>query len=187
MRAVVQTRSDTACAPGRGDWDQAQTHGLNLFLPVHATICWGLSAYDCRSSAAAGFLGEWDILDPQFPVEQARAAIAEIRENQKYWLGDYYPLTGCSTAGDAWMAWQLHRGDLGEGIVLAFRHAASPYVALQAHLEALNPAATYEVTFINEQRQPTTRRMAGAELGTLDLRIEKPGESLLVRYKEARK
>ena len=185
-RAVIQTRSDTACAPGRGDWDQAQTHGLSLFLPIHATICWGLSAYDCRSAAAAGFLGEWDILDPQFPVEPMKAAIAEIKENQKFWLGDYYPLTACSTASDAWMAWQLHRSDLGEGIVLAFRHAASPYMALGADLEAVDPAATYDVTFIDEQRQATTRRMTGKDLASLELRIGKPGESLLVRYKQVK-
>ena len=46
MRSVVQTRSDAAVAPGRSDWHQSQTYGLNLFLPVHATIGWEVGAYE---------------------------------------------------------------------------------------------------------------------------------------------
>ena len=30
MRSVVQTRSDSACTPGRSEWDQSQAYGLNL-------------------------------------------------------------------------------------------------------------------------------------------------------------
>ena len=82
MRSIVQTRSDSGLAPNRADSDQAQTCGLSLFLPVHATIGWSTAAYDCRSSATAGFLGEWDILDPKFPVEGARTRIAEIRRTR---------------------------------------------------------------------------------------------------------
>ena len=183
MRSIVQTRSDTACAPGRADWDQCQAAGLSLFLPVHATIGWDLGTYDCRSTAASGYLGEWDILDPNFPVEQAKADIAEIRANQDFWYGDFYPLTACTLAADAWMVWQLHLGGRDEGIVLAFRRAASPYSALQVQIEGLSSRQAYAVTFSDEQRRQTTRTMSGAELARLELRLDKPRTSLLVRYK----
>ena len=114
-------RGATSPAPGRLEAAQCQSYGLSLFLPLHATIGWDMDAYQCRSSATAGFCGEWDILDPRFPFDQGRAAIAEIKANRKYWYGDFYPLTPCAMADDAWIAWQLHRPDLDEGLVLAFR------------------------------------------------------------------
>jgi len=186
MRSIVQTRSDSACAPGRADWDQNQTYGLSRYLPVHATIGWETDAYSMRSTGTAGFLGEWDLLDPKFPREQARAGITEIKENQPYWYGDYYPLTTFSLADDVWMAYQFHRPDLDAGIALAFRRAKSPYSALQVQLRGLEPGQKYTVTFSDEQRQVTTKTLTGAELAALELRIEKPERSLLVRYQPAK-
>jgi alpha-galactosidase len=183
QRSVVQTRSDAAVAPGRSDWHQSQTYGLSLFLPVHATIGWETGAYECRSAATAGFCAEWDILDPKFPLDKAKAAIAEIQENRKYWTGDYYPLTAWTMAPDCWMAWQLHRPDLDEGIILAFRHQECPYSALQVSLRGIKPEQTYIVDFVDEQHQPAARTMSGRELSGLELRIPGPYQSLLVRYR----
>jgi alpha-galactosidase len=104
MRSVVQTRSDAAVAPGRSDWHQSETYGLNFFLPVHATIGWEVGAYECRSAATAGFCAEWDILDKKFPLVKARTCISEMKANRKYWTGDYYPLTPWTMAPDRWMA-----------------------------------------------------------------------------------
>ena len=182
LRSIVQTRSDAACAPGRAEWDQSQTYGLSFYFPAHATIGWEVTAYDCRSIATAGFLGEWDILDPKFPKNAARASIAEIKENQKYWYGDYYPLTPWTMAPDKWMAYQFHRPDLEEGIVLAFRHKDSPYPALQVCLRGLKPEQSYRVSFSDEERKVTTKTMSGRELAATELRLDKPRSSLLVRY-----
>jgi alpha-galactosidase len=183
MRSVVQTRSDTEGGPGRADWDQSQSYGLNLFLPLHASFEWDTKTYDIRSSATAGFLSEWDILNPAFPVAEVRANFAEIKENQKYWYGDYYPLTAWTMAPDHWMAWQFNRPDLGEGIALAFRHAKCPYPSLQVALHALKLDQNYEVTFIDEEHRSTKKMMTGQELSAVELRIEKPRNSLIVRYK----
>jgi len=182
MRSVVQTRSDSACAPGRAEWDQAQSYGLNLYLPLHATIGWEVGAYPCRSSAAAGFCAEWDILDPQFPLAQARACIQEIAANRPYWTGDYYPLTPWTLEPGAWMAWQLHRPDLDSGIVLAFRRQGSSYSALQVKLRGLKPRQKYRVQFINDQHHAVTRTMKGSELSALELRLPARHSSVLVRY-----
>jgi alpha-galactosidase len=187
MRSVVQTRSDSACAPGRSDWEQSQTYGLSLFLPVHATIGWEVGAYECRSAAAAGFCAEWDVLDAQFPLEQARRCISEMRENSKYWTGDYYPLTPWTMAPDAWMAWQLHRADLDEGIVLAFRHPDCPYPALEVKLRGLKSGQTYHVSFIDEEHHIVEKTLSERQLATLELHIPAHHQSLLVRYAPERK
>jgi alpha-galactosidase len=181
-RSVVQTRSDSACAPGRAEWDQAQTHSLNLYLPLHATIGWEPAAYQCRSSANAGFCAEWDILDPQFPLAQARACIHEIDQNRQYWTGDYYPLTPWTLDADRWMAWQLHRADLDQGMVLAFRHKDCPYPTLQVELRGLKPNQKYRVQFIDDQHRIVTRTLAGRELSALELRLPTRHSSLLLRY-----
>lgn len=181
-RAVVQTRSDAACAPGRADWDQSQTYGLSLWVPCHATIGWELDTYSVRSTATGGYLGEWDILDPQFAKQQAAAAIAEVKENQQYWYGDYYPLTPWSLSPEHWMAYQLHRPDLDAGIVLAFRRQQSQYSAIQVKLRGINPKQVYQVVFSDDERRKTMKRMSGDELATMELSLAKPRSSLLVRY-----
>ncbi|MGA2035549.1 MAG: alpha-galactosidase [Thermoguttaceae bacterium] len=182
MRSVVQTRSDSACQAGRSEWDQCQTCGLSLYLPLHATIGWDAGAYECRSSATSGFCGEWDILDKSFPFDQARASIAEIKANRKYWYGDFYPLTPCTLAADVWIAWQLHRCDLEEGMILAFRRKDCPQPTLPVKLRSLKPGKSYTVTFIDDQRQRTIKTMSGRELASLALSLPTPRSSLLVRY-----
>ena len=181
-RSLVQTESDAAVAPGRADWDQSQNYGLNLFLPVHATIGWEMDAYECRSAATSGFCAEWDILNPKFPFNQAKACIAEINDNRKFWTGDYYPLTPWTMAADRWLAWQLHRPDLDEGMLLAFRHAECPYSALQVKLRAIKASQTYLVRFIDEQHHSMDRTMSGRDLSELELNIPGAHQSLLVRY-----
>jgi alpha-galactosidase len=115
-------------------------------------------------------------------MEQAKASIAEMKENQKYWYGDYYPLSPWSMAPDAWMAYQFHRPDLDEGMVLAFRHKDCPQSEFSVKLRGLNPQRMYIVKFSDEQRKETMKTMLGSELAATVLRIEKPRSSLLLRY-----
>ncbi len=182
MRSVVQTRSDTGCTPGRSEWDQCQTYGLSLYLPLHATIGWDVGAYECRSSATCGFCGEWDILNKSFPLDQARASVAEMKTNRKYWYGDFYPLTPCTLAADVWIAWQLHRADLDEGLVLAFRRKDCPQPTLQVKLRGLKPERSYTVTFIDDERHGTVKTMNSRELASVALGLPAPRSSLVVRY-----
>jgi alpha-galactosidase len=182
MRSVVQTESDAAVAPGRADWNQSQNYGLNLFLPTHATIGWETGTYECRSAATDGFCGEWDILAPKFPFDSVKKCITEIKENRKYWTGDYYPLTPWTMAPDRWLAWQLHRPDLDEGMILAFRHQGCPYSALQVQLRGIKPDQNYLVHFIDEEHHSISRTMSGKKLAALELQIPATRQSLLVRY-----
>jgi NPCBM/NEW2 domain len=102
------------------------------------------------------------------------------------WTGDYYLLTPWTMASDQWMAWQLHRADLDEGIVLAFRHQDCPYSALQVTLREIKPDQRYVVHFIDEQHHGSARTLSGRQLAALELKIPARHQSLLVRYAPAR-
>jgi alpha-galactosidase len=180
---LIQTRSDTAVFPGRADWDQSQTYGLSLYVPCHATIGWDADTYSMRSSATSGFMGEWNIIGPNFPMQEIRAGIAEIKENRKYWNGDFYPLTPWTFSSHQWMAYQFHLPETNEGMTLVFRHQSSLQESLSVSLRGLKKDATYHVTFIDDERRPTSRDMGSDELAHLQLSLEKPKSSLLIRYR----
>jgi alpha-galactosidase len=186
QRAVPLWRSDTSCAPGHADWDQIQAYGLSLYVPLFAACAWEPRAYVLRSAAAAGIICQFDYLNDTFPLAEAQAAVAEAKANQKFWYGDFYPLTRCTTAADAWIAYQFHRADLDAGLVLAFRRGECPYPVLQTALRGLGADRQYQVEFIDEARtrQQTTR--SGRELlADFELRIPQKAASLLVRYQAA--
>lgn len=165
----------------------AQTAGLSLYLPLHTACSWQPAAYELRSVGTAGAICQWAYLDKDFPVERARTLLAEAKDNRKYWYGDFYPLTRCSTTPDQWIAYQFHRPDLDAGLVLAFRRGASNYPALCVQLQAVDPAARYAVAFIDEAGQTRQETLSGRQLSEdLELRLAKRESSLVVRYRKIR-
>ncbi|MEN6336391.1 MAG: alpha-galactosidase [Phycisphaerales bacterium] len=185
-RSVTLWRSDTGCSPGHADWDQTQTLGLCQYLPLVTCCAWEPKAYVLRSVATAGSITQFDYLSDQFPRDEARLAMAEVKENQKYWYGDFYPLGRAGIGPDAFAAWQLHRADLGAGIVLAFRRSECPYPILQTDLRGLKPDAQYKLEIIDEARVRTEQVVSGRDLMTdFELRLPKKGTSLLLRYQPA--
>jgi alpha-galactosidase len=183
-RSVTLWRSDTGCWAGNSDWDQCQVYGVCAYIPLFTSCSWDPSAYVLRSGGSAGAICQFDYLNPDFSTNAARAALDEIKENQKYWYGDFTPLTPYLFGPQALMAYQLNRPDLNAGIVLAFRRAHCPYSAVQLSLKGLQPDKSYEVTCIDEARQAQTTTLTGRQLMTdFELRIPQKTQSLLVRYK----
>ena len=186
MRSIPLWRSDTSCSPGHPEWNQVQTAGLSPYLPLHAACAWVPDPYDFRSAATMGAALQFDYLAPAFPMALAKASIAEAKANRKYWYGDFYVLAGASTGPETFVAYQFHRADLDEGLVLAFRHPESNTVGLAASLQGVDPAARYTVAYCDEARRTTTRTLTGQDLQEgLELRIAEPGASLVVRYQPA--
>lgn len=185
MRSVPLWRSDTCCAPGRADWDQAQDCAIAQYVPLFTACSWSADAYTARSAATGGAICQFGYLDDGFSMSLARQAIEEIRTTRKYWYGDIYPLTPITAAPDQMIAWQLHRADLDEGMVLAFRREQSPYLAIMPKLRGLDPKKTYELTFIDDAREKTVRTASGKELTDtgLELRLPQQQSSLLVFYR----
>ncbi len=185
-RSVPLWHSDTGCAPGHADWNQTQISGLSLYVPLLGACAWTPEPYDLRSAATAGVICQFPVLDAKFSFSAARAALAEVKENEKYWYGDFYPLTPCTLGPSALIANQLHRSDLNAGIVLAFRHSECPYPVLQVGLRGLSARASYVVNFFEEGRPNQQRTLTGGQLiNSFELRMSQRGSSLLVRYKLA--
>jgi alpha-galactosidase len=183
MRSVPLWRSDTGCGPGHADWDQVQALGLSQYVPLSTSCAWEPRAYVLRSAATGGSITQFDYLSDKFLMEEGRAAVAEVKENQKFWYGDFYPLTRATVTPDAIAAWQLHRSDLDGGIVLAFRRSECPYPILQTGLHGLQPDRQYSVEFSDEKRQVSARTMTGRELmSDFELRLPQRDTSLRVRY-----
>jgi alpha-galactosidase len=185
MRTIPMWRSDTGCGAGRADWNQSQTYGLSQYIPLHEVASWTSETYENRSSATAGALCEWGFLEPGFSKKDAQKALAEVQENQKYWYGDFYPITGYSIAPDRFMAYQFHRSDLDEGLVLAFRRKECRTVGMIVSLNALNPSSTYSLEFVDDSYKVRTRRVLGKDLISkgVELRIPKESGSVILRYK----
>ena len=184
MRSAPLWRSDTGCGPGHEEWDQTQALGLSLYVPLFTSCAWEPKAYVLRSAATGGVITQFDYLNDAFDTDAARAAIAEAKENRKYWYGDFYPLTRAAVGPEVFAAWQLHRADLDAGLVLAFRRRECPYPVLEARLRGLAPGGSYTVERIDEERRTERQTLTGRELmSNLELRIPARGASLLVRYR----
>lgn len=132
-----------------------------------------------------------------FPFAWARQMMHELRRARPYYYGDYYPLTISSLNRNtlfgapfayaepvsslertAWFGYQMHRADLGEGMVMLLRRQESPYDTARLTLRGLKPEAEYEFEDADTGR---TQCMRGADLLEKGLEAaiaERPGSSL---------
>jgi alpha-galactosidase len=192
-RSVPLWRTDF---PGDPVAKQCHTYGISFWVPLNSTggVNPALdSSYALRNSLSStlafGLFGNGDA--PQaapppadFPFARAKAALAHCRELQRYFLGDYYPLTEYSKAQDMWLAWQFDLPEKSEGMVQAFRRAESPYESARFKLQGLDPDSRYEVKDLNSGQ---TRRILGRDLLEQGLQVaigERPG-AIVVTYARA--
>ncbi len=191
-RSIPLWRSDLQCGPDFNPvGSQAQGFGLSHWVPLSAT---GTEmrpgdTYNFRSAMSAGMvftLEMWgrDRLGADYPWDWHRRMMAEHQRARPYYYGDFYPLTLPLTIKEptAWMACQMHRPDLNEGMALAFRRDQSSFVSADFRLNALNPDATYEVEDMDSSE---IVKKKGSELMESGLRVtmEKPRDSRLVFYR----
>lgn len=185
-RSVPLWRSDTNCWDSNADWNQAQTAALSRYVPLHTACAWRPESYLTRSAATGGLLCQFAYRDETFPMDTARALIEEAKLNRFAWYGDFYSLTPARIAPDEFVAYQFHRADLDAGVVLAYRRADCRYKGLILGIYGIDPAVTYEVEFVDGDGNSTRAIQSGADLGdSLQLRIDKPGSTLIVRYKKS--
>lgn len=189
-RSFPLSRSDTVCIPASSPaWDQAQTAGLSLYVPLHSTLAtcgstpkassqkFGL--YELRSTATAGLGVCQDTRAKDFPADVLKKVIAEVKALRPLHAGDFYPLTPITLNEDAWCAWQFNRPDLGKGCAVFFRRPQCPQSGMNVALKGLEPAAVYEV---RNEDTGKTERLTGAALSNWQVSIENAPGSLLVTY-----
>ena len=177
-RSVPLLRSDFWNDPVA---QQAQTMGIAPWIPYYGSGMVAADPYWFRSCIFPASRIGWDARDPKLDYALLRRMIAECHAVQQCQMGDFYPLTPYSLAGDAWVAWQSHGADCDAGFVQAFRRADCPADTLHVALRGLDPDARYVVT---DSDTHATHEAAGRELMTAGLTLAAPTRpaALLLRY-----
>jgi alpha-galactosidase len=162
---------------------QVQTVGLSRYVPFSTNSLYRFDPYAVRSALCGAAQLYMDLRRPEIDRDQARAAVAEMKALRPYFLGDLYPLTEVTTSPRDWCAYQLDRPEQGDGIALYFRRHESPYLALEARLQALDAEATYEYSLAPDYASPPVQRATGRGLVRLPIRLDEAPGSLLLRYR----
>jgi len=184
--SVPLWRSDSGCWDCPEEWNQCQTMGLCRYVPLHASGIQAVSPYTFRSGMTSGANCGFAYLDAEFDKAAAMASILEVKQNQKYWYGDFYPLTSANIANDHLLAFQFHRADIDEGLVLAFRREHCPTKGIIVFLGGIQKKNQYTFEFSDDARHILTKTISGKALISEGLQIvmEQKRSSLLIRYKK---
>ncbi|MCL2304191.1 MAG: NPCBM/NEW2 domain-containing protein [Planctomycetaceae bacterium] len=187
--SVPVWRSDLFDFPDtRPEWIQMQTMSFFQFIPLSSCSTWESAPYHFRSSASPGALGEFNFMDGDYDAEKVKAAYSEAKVYQKFWYGDFYPLTevnaGDINRNDLLLAWQLHREDLNAGVVYVFRHGDCPFLGRELSLHAIDRDATYEVTLKRDYSAGTTTIFSGKQLSEFQAEMPQKQSSLLIEYRK---
>ena len=142
--------------------------------------------YELKTVPRETVMGErigYQVSEP-FPKEIALRLTQEFKRIRPFFYGDFYPLTPFRIDLDTWLAYQFHKEDLDQGIVLAFRRPECQVATLSVMLWGLSEEATYEVHF---EDSGLKRRIKGKELAAgLQLTSESQPGSLLITYRRVR-
>ncbi|MBN1555661.1 MAG: alpha-galactosidase [Phycisphaerae bacterium] len=149
-RSIPLWRSDFQCWQGFDPTgSQVHSQGLLHWVPCSTTGVGLLpgDTYNFRGSMCTGvqlnlYPYEKNEIRDDYPYEWHRQRLAEMRRAKPFYFGDYYPLTAGDVSNEIWMAYQMHRPDLDEGMLLVFRRPESPYEQAVFSLKALSDQST---------------------------------------------
>ncbi len=190
-RSIPLWRSDVQCWPNFDPTaGQVHTFGLVHWVPCSTTgnHMRPSDTYNFRSAMCTGvqfglFGYEKNKIDPKYPYDWHRKMIADQRRATPYFLGDFYPLLSCSTSAEDWTVYQMHRDDLNEGLIMAFRRPESPFLSGSFKLNGLNPKAVY---ILEDADTGTTWECDAKSLTSegLQIGIETPRGCRLIFYRK---
>ncbi|MCK4417634.1 MAG: alpha-galactosidase, partial [Candidatus Latescibacteria bacterium] len=180
-RSVTLWRSDYCREP---IGTQCHTYGLNSYMPGHAGGLEGnkASKYEFRGLLSGGAAICWDLEQENFPDDDARMLIEEVKQLRSLFYGDFWPLTPYSLSKNCWMAWQFDRPDLGSGAVFAFRRSQGAKNTIKLFPKGIKQEGRYEVLFVDTD---TKKTFAGKELMEKGLEVNEDDApaSVLITYK----
>lgn len=172
--------------------NQCHSFGSFYWLPITAVAPSNAAdTYVFRSRMRSGaahntnYLLEEKLSKPDLfgdHIEWLARMLREVKMCQPYYEGDFYPLTDYSLDDDAWMAYQMHRPDLDEGMVMVFRRHECADSTMQFRLRGLSEGRTY---LLEPLGVGPAEELGGAYLLEHGLAVElrdRPA-SLLVVYK----
>ena len=190
-RSLPLWRSDfTETATGR----QNHTYGILYWVPLNATSAGDLvkeGRYGLRSSMSSGL--DYSLPDtggdalqknivPPSQLGEIKRELEQYRTIQKYFYGDYYPLTEYTQADDAWMAYQLDLPEEGDGLIVVLKRPLSPYTHATFRLHALRDDTSYKLVNLDSNE---ARTCSGRDLHSpgLDLQLTRNPDSALIVYR----
>ena len=184
-RSMALWRSDYSCDHLDPTGPQLQTLGLSPWVPLSAGCCEGNDTYSLRSAYSPSLVVDQGA-NIVVPKDDAwlKAGLEEFHQVRPFFYGDFYPLLSFSPLSDFWSAVQFDRPDLQAGVALFFRRPDSPLSMITAHLQKIDPAATYSVEIRLELGPGTPKNMSGKELIDLSVTIPTQPGSALVLYKK---
>jgi alpha-galactosidase len=181
-RSIPLWRSDSAgYSVAKPTWDQGQTGGISLWIPLSTEGLWAFDPYTARSVATMGTAICADLRNKKYAVADIERTLAEIRDLRELWLGDYYPLTTIDTDDSHWMGWQFNRPDLGQGFAMVFRRPKVNETSFVTHLCGLEPDAHYQVQLVDENKALV---LTGKELEAFKIDLPQPASSALLIYRK---
>ncbi|MBQ1454261.1 MAG: NPCBM/NEW2 domain-containing protein [Thermoguttaceae bacterium] len=183
-RSIPLWRSDTCCWPGHPEWDQVQLLSLARFIPLFGSVAWDSSAYTFRSAANPGAILQYNFLDDDYDPETAKKSIREAKVYQKFWYGDFYPLTKPVLGKTSIVAWQLDRPDLGAGVIYLFRQRESPYTGIELVLNAIDTNAHYRIRVKDDYEPGEEKTVSGGELKSLPITLSRRGSAIVIEYQK---
>ena len=192
--------------------DQCINAGLARWVPLFGGGVWNFTPYGTRSEIIGGFTFGFHIdhkefpadetpsivapndvlakgrtlLNDDFPLQDARAAIAEWKSIRSFFLGDFHLLLPLTVSYHDWCAWQFHREDLEAGMAMFFRRHQSPFPTMVIGLKCVVPDAQYEVSLSAGYQEGPRNRMSAKELAPMSITIPEMPGSLLLRYERVR-
>lgn len=160
---------------------QCQMHALQQFIPLQGVVAMESDAYDVRSRFGGTFTYCFNMFSRFDSAEQMRLRLKDYDEAGRYFLCDYYPLSGvvAHQHQDLWIARQWHDPKTDSGIILAFRRSLSENVTFAAGLRGIKPDAMYE---LYDYDSGVTLSVRGTELSKYRITLKEPRSSILIRY-----
>ncbi|MBQ9511161.1 MAG: alpha-galactosidase [Clostridia bacterium] len=186
-RSVVLWRSDVACFEPSEKYptdviNQNQTLALSGYIPFQSSAAWVDKAYYVRSSMTQGLACAFDILSPDVDCERIYRLLNEIRRLQKYWKGDFYPLTSPTLSEDNFCAYELSLGE--SGFAAIFRRGECEKDTYRLTLENIDIFSLYSVSVSDETLEISYFEVSGKELSCgFDVKIKNKKESAVVEFK----
>jgi len=170
--------------------DQCHTLGLLNWVPLNTTIGSNLSVhneYPIRSSMTAGLsyglFASGDSVQKKidyahFPFAEVKRSLDGYRSIQRYFYGDYYPLTEYTQANDAWMAYQFDLPDSGEGMVVVLKRPESDYTQAAFPLQGLQADAVYAIRNLDTNESTSLKGTALMQKGLQATLMKQPDSAV---------
>ena len=118
------------------------------------------------------------------PIPAIQKRMQDFKDLRPFFYADYYPLTESrnNTGDNVWLAYQMHRPVLKDGIIIAFRRGGSNTESIQVKLSGVEAEATYELFF--EDYGLRIRKTGREMMEGIELTIPQKPASLLISYQK---